>query len=138
VVAVVLLHQIVHSLLINHLILTIMTTLKNSVHLLGRLGTDPTTKKFGKDNTIVTFSLATSESYKNKEGERVTETQWHRVVVRNGQALVAEKYLQKGHEVAISGKLVNRSWEDKEGQKHYITEVEARELVFLERKAKTA
>ncbi len=115
-----------------------MTTLRNSVQLLGRLGTDPTTKKFGKNSTIVSFSMATSESYTNKEGERVTDTQWHRVVVRNGQALVAEKYLQKGHEVAISGKLINRSWEDKEGKRHFITEVEARELVLLERKAKTA
>jgi single-strand DNA-binding protein len=115
-----------------------MTTLRNSVQLIGRLGADPTTKKFGENNSITSFRLATTESFKNKDGERVTDTQWHQVVARNGNARVAEKYLQKGHEVAVSGKLINRSWEDKEGKTHYITEVEVKELVLLEKKAKPA
>ncbi|MBU2553474.1 MAG: single-stranded DNA-binding protein [Bacteroidetes bacterium] len=115
-----------------------MTTLRNSVQLIGRLGTDPKTKKFGKNSSITRFSLATSDSYTNKEGERVTDTQWHNVVLRNGLAGVAEKYLQKGHEVAVSGKLINRSWDDDAGTKHYITEIEVTDLVLLEKKAKTA
>lgn len=115
-----------------------MTTLRNSVHLIGRLGTNPTTTNFNNDKSITVFSMATSETYKNKAGERVTDTQWHRVVARNNQARIAEKYLQKGQEVAITGKLINRSWEDKEGKMHYVTEVEVRELVMLSKKAATA
>ncbi len=115
-----------------------MTTLRNSVNLIGRLGADPATKKFGKNGSLTRFSLATSDAYTNKEGERVVDTQWHNIVLRNGLAGVAEKYLRKGHEVAVSGKLINRSWDDDAGTKHYITEIEATDLLMLEKKAKTA
>lgn len=77
------------------------------------------------------FSLATNESYKNAKGEKVTDTQWHNVVAWGKTAEIAENYLKKGNEVAIEGKLVNRSYETKEGDKRYITEIKCSELLML-------
>lgn len=111
-----------------------MTTLKNSVHLIGRLGMDPETSTFGENKTKVKFSLATSNYYKDKEGERVEETQWHNIVAWGNVANIADKYLKKGHEIALSGKLTYRSWDDKEGNTMYITEVVANEILMLEKK----
>ena len=85
---------------------------------------------------LASFSIATSESYRNAKGEKVTETQWHRVIAWGKVAEIAEKYLDKGKEVAIEGKLINRSYTDKEGNKKYITEVQVSELLMLG--AKTA
>lgn len=108
-----------------------MTTLRNSVQLIGRLGIDPETKTFGDNKSKVRFSLATSDYYKDKEGERQEETQWHNVVAYNKTADIAEKYLKKGQEIAVSGKITYRSWEDKEGKTNYITEVVANEIQML-------
>ncbi len=108
-----------------------MTTLKNSVNLIGRLGNDPEMKTFGENRRMARFSLATNDYYNDSEGNRVTETQWHNIVAWGKTAEIAERLLNKGKEAAIQGKLVNRSWEDKEGEKHYITEVVANEILIF-------
>ena len=108
-----------------------MTTLKNSVTLIGRLGADPEMKTLSNDRKVAHFSLATDEYYRDKNGEMVKDTQWHNVTAWNGNAKIAEKFLTKGKEVAIHGKLNNRSWEDKDGNKHYITEVVTNEIVVF-------
>ena len=84
------------------------------------------------------FSIATHESYRNAKGEKVDETQWHNVVAWGKVAEIAEKYLQKGSEIALEGKLINRNYTDKEGNKKYITEVQVNEILMLGEKAKTA
>ncbi|MBC8320302.1 MAG: single-stranded DNA-binding protein [Bacteroidetes bacterium] len=108
-----------------------MTTLRNSVQLIGRLGIDPETTTFGENKTKVKFSLATSDYFKDKEGERVEETQWHNIVAWGNVAKIAEKYLKKGSEIAVAGKLTYRSWDDKDGNTKYITEVLANEIQML-------
>jgi single-strand DNA-binding protein len=112
-----------------------MTSLRNSVQLIGRLGKDPETTNFDSGKMKVRFSLATSESYRNSNGEKVEETQWHNIVCWNGTAKIAADYLKKGKEIALEGKLTNRSWEDNDGQKHYITEVIANQILLLDRKS---
>ena len=84
------------------------------------------------------FSVATNEVYRNAKGEKVTETQWHNLVVWGKMADIAEKYLAKGREVLIEGKIVNRSYNDKEGQKKYVTEIQVNELVLLGSRANEA
>ena len=111
-----------------------MTTLRNSVQLIGHLGNDPETITFGDNKTMVKFPLATSSYYKDKNGERVTDTQWHNIVAWGGTATIAEKYLKKGQEIAISGKITYRSWEDKEGNTRYITEISANEIAMFSKK----
>ena len=111
-----------------------MTTLKNSVQLIGRLGVDPKTFEFDGGKMKTVFSLATSDYYNNKEGERVQETQWHNIVAWGRMAKVAADYLAKGREIALSGKLTNRTYEDKDGIKRYVTEIVANEIVMLEKK----
>jgi single-strand DNA-binding protein len=111
-----------------------MTTLRNSVQLIGRLGNEPETKTFGDNKTMVKFSFATSSNYKDKAGERVEETQWHNIVAWGGTATIAEKYLKKGQEIAISGKIIYHSWDDKDGNKKYMTEIVANEFVMFNNK----
>ena len=111
-----------------------MTTLRNSVQLIGRLGMDPKSFEFDGGKMKTTFSLATSDYYKNKEGDRVEETQWHNIVAWGKTAKIAADYLSKGKEIALSGKLTNRSYDDKDGNKRYVTEVVANEIVMLEKK----
>ncbi len=108
-----------------------MTTLRNSVQLIGRLGNDPESTTFGENKTKVKFSLATSNYYKDKAGERIEETQWHRIVAWGNTAVIAEKYLKKGREIALSGKITYNSWEDKEGNTQYLTEIVANEIVMF-------
>ncbi len=112
-----------------------MTSLRNSVHLIGHLGIDPETTTYDSGKMKVRFSLATSESYRNANGERVQETQWHNIVAWGGIAKIAADYLKKGKEIALEGKLTNRSWDDKNGQKHYITEIVANQILMLDKKA---
>ena len=83
------------------------------------------------DGSFARFSLATNESYTNKDGEKVKETQWHNLVAWGKQADIIEKYLSKGKEIAIEGKLTSRSYEDKEGAKKYVTEIVVNELLML-------
>jgi single-strand DNA-binding protein len=111
-----------------------MSSLRNRVQLIGHLGMDPEVKTFGDDKKMVRFSIATTESYKNNEGKKVTETQWHNIVIwGGGTAEVAIKYLNKGKEVGIEGKLVHRNYEDKDGNKRYITEIVVGELLLMGR-----
>lgn len=108
-----------------------MFALKNKVQLIGNLGGNPEIMNFESGKKKATFSLATNESYRNAKGEKVEETHWHRVVAWGKIAEIAEKYLSKGKEIMVEGKLVNRSYNDKEGNKKYVTEVEVSELLLL-------
>lgn len=110
-----------------------MTSLKNSVHLIGRLGTEPEVRTFESGKKMASFSLATNESYLNAKGEKVTDTQWHHVVVWGKQADNVTKVLKKGVEVAIEGKLVSRSYEQN-GTKKYVTEISLNEFLALGKK----
>jgi len=108
-----------------------MYSIRNSVRLIGRLGQEPEVKNLGGDKKLVKFSIATSETYNNEKGEKITETHWHNIISWGKTAGIAEKYLQKGKEVAIEGKLTTRNYNDKEGNKKYITEVVANEILLL-------
>ncbi|MEZ4810177.1 MAG: single-stranded DNA-binding protein [Allomuricauda sp.] len=108
-----------------------MNSLKNKVQLIGNLGNDPEMVTLENGNKLAKFSIATNETYKNAEGEKVTDTQWHNVVAWGKLAEIAENYLAKGKEVMIEGKLVSRSYEGKDGEKRYITEVKCNELLML-------
>ena len=105
----------------------------NKVILVGNLGKDPEVRTVQSGAQVARFSLATSESYTNKEGQRIENTEWHNVVLWRGLATVAEKYLKKGNKVYIEGKLRNRQYEDKDGNKKYTTEIEATDMLLLER-----
>ena len=108
-----------------------MNAIKNKVQLIGNLGQDPEIVTLDNGSKLAKFSIATNESYKNKEGEKVTETQWHNVVAWGKTAEIVENYLAKGKEVAVEGKLMHRSYETKEGEKRYVTEVRCNELLML-------
>jgi len=108
-----------------------MKSLSNSVNLIGNLGMDPEVKELSNGNKMARFSLATSDTYKNQKGEKVTETQWHNLVIWGKLVGVAQKYLKKGNQIAVEGKLVNRSWDDKDGNKKYITEIVVNDLLML-------
>ena len=105
--------------------------LRNQVQLIGRLGKDPEVKQFEDGKTKASMSVATNGYYLDKEGERVENTQWHHVVTWGNNAKIAEKYLKKGSELAVQGRLEYYSYDDKEGQKKYGTEVVALEVVLL-------
>ncbi len=108
-----------------------MYALKNKVQLIGHLGNAPEVKTTESGKKLARFSVATNESYRNAKGEKVTETTWHNLVAWGKVADIAEKYLTKGKEVAIEGKLINRSYNDKDGNKKYITEVQVNELLLM-------
>ena len=111
-----------------------MSTLRNKVQLIGNLGSNPEIITLDGGKKLARFSIATNESYNNAQGEKVTDTQWHNVVAWNKTAEIVEKYLEKGNEVAIEGKLTSRSYDTKEGEKKYITEVVINELLMLGKK----
>ncbi len=108
-----------------------MYTLKNNVQLIGRLGNAPEIKNFDNGKKLANISLATNESYKNAKGEKVEETQWHRCVAWGKIAEIAEKYTAKGSEIAVTGKLVHNTYEDKNGEKRTATEIQINELLLL-------
>lgn len=108
-----------------------MNALRNSVRLIGHLGNQPEMKEFGNGKRLVRFSLATNESHRNENGERVTDTSWHNLIAWGKTAEIAGKYLKKGKEVAIKGRLQQRHYEDKDGNTRYITEVVVNELLML-------
>jgi single-strand DNA-binding protein len=103
----------------------------NKVLLIGNLGRDPEVKSIESGVKVATFSLATTEVYKDKSGARAEHTEWHNVVVWRGLAELAEKYLKKGSQIYLEGKLRTRSWDDKEGVKRYTTEIIADTFTFL-------
>lgn len=111
-----------------------MNTLRNRVQLIGNLGANPEIKQFDGGKKMARFSLATTETYKNDKGEKIKETQWHNLVAWGKLAGLVETYLTKGNEIAVEGKLMTRSWQDKEGQKKYITEIVMNEMVMLKTK----
>jgi single-strand DNA-binding protein len=108
-----------------------MYALKNKVHLIGNLGNAPDIRTTDSGKKWARFSMATNETYRNAKGEKVTETQWHNLVAWGRIAEIVEKYLIKGKEIAVEGKLVNRRYIDKDGNKRYITEVQVNELLML-------
>ncbi len=108
-----------------------MNALKNKVQLIGNLGKDPEIITLDSGKKLAKFSIATNESYKNAKGEKVEDTQWHNVIAWNKTAEIVEKYLVKGNEVAVEGKLTTRNYEDKDGIKKYFTEIVVNELLML-------
>ncbi len=115
-----------------------MSTLANKVTLIGNLGKDPETKTTETGKKVTHFTLATNDGYKGADGQRVKETTWHNVVAWNGLGEVAAKYLKKGNEVAVEGRIVYRSYEDKKGTTKYITEIVLNDLQLLRNGEKDA
>ena len=105
--------------------------MRNKVTLIGNIGQNPEVKELNGGNKLAKFSIATNETYRNKSGERVTDTQWHNLTAWGKTAEIVGKYLKKGSEVAIEGKLLNRNYTDKDGVKRYVTEIQVNELVLL-------
>lgn len=108
-----------------------MNTLRNRVQLIGNLGNDPEVINLESGRKLAKFSLATNDSYKNAKGDVVKDTQWHNIVAWGKTAEIVEKYLSKGNEVAVEGKLTSRNYEDKDGIKRYVTEINCNELLML-------
>ena len=106
----------------------------NKVILVGNLGKDPEVRHLEGGTAVANFSLATSETYKDKSGQRIEQTEWHNIVVWRGLADIAEKYLKKGMTIYIEGKLRSRTWDDKEGNKRYTTEIVGDTFTILSKK----
>ncbi|ADF54572.1 single-strand binding protein [Zunongwangia profunda SM-A87] len=109
----------------------IMKTIKNHVQLIGNIGQDPQVTNLENGKIVAQFSMATNENYKDAKGEKQSETHWHSVVAWGKLATIIEKYAVVGKQIAIEGKLAQRSYETKEGEKRYYTEVVAREILLL-------
>lgn len=107
----------------------------NKVILVGNVGKDPDVRHLEGGTSVASFPLATSETYKNKSGEKVTTTEWHNIVVWRGLADVADKYVKKGSQLYIDGRIRTRSYDDKDGNKRYITEIYADTLRMLGKKS---
>lgn len=108
-----------------------MSNLKNKVQLIGNVGNTPEIRTTDSGKKVANFSMATNEHYKNSEGEKVQNTYWHNVVAWGKLAEIVEKFVGKGKEIAIEGKLTNRIYETKEGEKRYVTEIVASEILLL-------
>jgi single-strand DNA-binding protein len=108
-----------------------MNAIRNKVTLIGNLGNDPEMKETDGGHKLAKVSLATNESYKNNKGEKVTETMWHNLVAWGKTAEFMSKYLQKGSEVVVEGKLINRNYTDKSGVKKYISEIQVNDLLIV-------
>jgi single-strand DNA-binding protein len=108
-----------------------MSTLRNKVQLIGHVGQDPEIKTFEGEKKLANLSIATKEVYKNEKGEKVEETQWHRITAWGKTADIIEKHVVKGKEIAVDGKLRHRSYDDKNGDKKYVTEIIVSELMLL-------
>lgn len=106
----------------------------NKVILVGNVGKDPEIKTVGNGSKVASFPLATSESYKNQSGERVTNTEWHNVNVWRGLADIAERFVKKGTALYVEGKIKTRSYDDKDGNKRYVTNIECNEFQMLDKK----
>lgn len=103
----------------------------NKVILVGNLGADPEIRNLPSGSSVANFNIATSETYTNKNGERVTQTEWHRIECWEGLAKISEQYLKKGNQVYIEGKLRTEEWQDKEGNTRYTTKVRAQNMTML-------
>ncbi len=104
----------------------------NKVMLIGRLGKDPEIRYTQSGNAVANFTMATSETWNDKQGQRQEKTEWHNIVAWDKLADLAQSYLRKGSQIYLEGKLQTRSWEDQNGQKRYTTEIQARTLQFLD------
>jgi single-strand DNA-binding protein len=111
-----------------------MKDLRNRVQLIGNLGMDPEVKSFDGGRKLAKFSVATSQSYFNAKGEKVKDTQWHNIVAWGKLAETAEKYLKKGTEVALEGKIIYRQYENKGGDKKYMTEIVLNDFLMVSKK----
>lgn len=108
-----------------------MNNLRNKVQLIGRVGNTPEVILLESGKKLVKFAMATNDSYKNEKGDKVEDTQWHNLIVWSKLVDVVEQYVNKGDEIAIEGKLTNRSYDDKEGNKRYVSEIVVKELMML-------
>lgn len=108
-----------------------MNAMKNKVQLIGNVGNEPEVKTFGEGKKVANITIATNDYFINDKGEKVEQTEWHRVTAWGKTAEIIEKYVTKGKEIAIEGKLTHRSYDDKDGNKRYITEVVANEILLL-------
>ncbi len=115
-----------------------MNALRNSVRLIGHAGDAPKVVLLESGRKAANFSIATNETYVDQAGTRKTETTWHKLVAYGPVAITVEKFVHKGVEVAIEGKIANRTWDDKDGQKHYITEVIVNQLLVIGGKSEEA
>ena len=102
----------------------------NKAILIGKVGNDPEVKHF-ENNSVVNFSLATSENYKDKNGEKQTKTEWHKIVIWGKLVEVVEKYVDKGSRLYLEGKITTRSWDDKDGNKRFTTEIVCNNMTML-------
>ena len=109
-----------------------MNSLKNRVQLIGHLGHDPEIKTIENGKKVARFTLATDDSYKNSEGQKIKETTWHNLIAWNGLADLSDKYLKKGSKVAVEGRIVYRTYEDKKGVTKNITEIVLADFMFLD------
>lgn len=112
-----------------------MYALKNKVQLIGNLGQNPEIKTLDGGKKLARFNIATNESYRNANGEKIIETQWHNLVAWGKLADIIEKYITKGSEIAVEGKLTYRTYNDKDGNKKYFTEIQVNELLMLGEKS---
>jgi len=108
-----------------------MNAMRNKVQLIGHVGQEPEIKTFDGGRKMANITLATNDYYTNDKGERVDQTEWHRITAWGKVADIIEKYVDKGKEIAVEGKLTHRSYEDKDGNKRYITEVLANDVLLL-------
>lgn len=108
-----------------------MNTLRNRVQLIGNVGNDPEIRMLEGGKKLAYLSIATNENYKNEKGEKVEQTEWHRITAWGKTADIIENYVTKGKEIAVEGKLTHRSYEDKNGEKRYVTEVVISEIMLL-------
>ena len=108
-----------------------MNAMKNTVQLIGNVGNDPEIKTFDGGKKVANITIATNDYYTNDKGEKVENTEWHKVVAWGKTAEIIEKYVTKGKEIAIDGKLTHRSYDDKDGTKRYVTEVVVNDLLLL-------
>lgn len=106
----------------------------NKAILIGNVGNDPEVRYLDGGMSVARFSLATTENYKNKAGEKVSQTEWHNIVAWRHLAELSEKYISKGRQLFIEGRITNRTWEDKEGNKRYTSEIVATTIQLLGRK----
>ena len=112
-----------------------MNGLRNSVRLIGHLGDNPKMRKLDSEKSVANFSVATNETFRDQNGNKMSETTWHKLVAGGKQAEVAEKYLKKGTEIAVEGKLTNRSYEDKNGETHFVSEIIVNSILVLDKKS---
>ena len=121
----------INQVCLQAIILNVMSTIRNKVQLIGNVGNAPEIRNLDSGKKVASFSLATNEFYKNSKGEKVQNSQWHNIVAWGKIAEIVEQYSGKGKEIAIEGKLTSRSYETTEGDKRYVTEIVASEILLL-------